>query len=206
MTTITSFGQGYFSFTGSTRGVWDCFSSSPRLASDVNIAFLWGTGSSALSALYPTGVPTNSVNIGTTAQIWTAITTDPNYTIAVNSGTSAQVQQLCAANGSWSYNSGNAFGITGTTPDTTYTVIVFGWSSAYPTIAAAAAAPYPSPVGWSAPFSYTTASSVGSPLTMPASGLLPFGVIPVVPEPTTLTLVFLGGLSLLALRHKNSSG
>lgn len=202
VTGFASFGQGFFTFTGATRGVWDCFSTtpvSPKLAADMNVGFLWGTGSAAISAIANSIATNNTAGISSTAQAWTAITTDPNYTIAFNSGTGTQAVAANVGNGSWSYNGAGTFGVTGTSAST-YNIIVFAWSSAYATAALAAAAG--SPVGWSAPFSYTATASIGTPLSMTSSGLLPFGVTTVVPEPTTIALAGLGGLALLALRRK----
>ena len=205
VTGFASFGQGYFSFTAGTRGVWDAFSNptSPKLAADMNVGFLYGTGSALITAIAAT-TPTNSTSglPGTLAQAWNAITTDPNYKVAFNSGTGAQVAQLSGANGTVNYNSGNTFGVTGTTAGTAYNIIVFGWSNAYATAALAAAAG--SPVGWSAPFSYTPVTVIGTASTMPASGLLPFAVTTPVPEPATIALAGLGGLALLALRRRTS--
>jgi len=199
---FASFGQGYFTFTGSVRGVWDGFTSTPRLAADMNVGFLYGTGSSLIGAIAAT-TPTNSVSLpGSTspAQAWNAILNDPSYAVAFNSGTSAEAVTPTGANGAFSYLSAGSFGVTGTAAGSTYNIIVFGWSNAYATAALAAAAG--SPVGWSAPFSYTTVSNIGTPTSMPTAGLLPFGVVTSVPEPTTIALAGLGGLSLLALRRK----
>ena len=56
--------------------------------------------------------------------------------------------------------------------------------------------------GHSASFSTTLATGVNSPTDLGAAGLVPFNVV-VLPEPTTLALVGLGGLvSLAALRRK----
>jgi len=203
VTGFASFGQGFFSFTGNTKTAWDDFTSTPRLAASLNVGFLWGASGTALITGLANNVPTNSVSLPnslTPAQAWTAITTDPNYTVAVNNGSSAVVVQPTLSNGSWQYNSSGTFGVTGTSVGTTYTVIVFGWSSAYANPGAALGAN--SPVGWSAPFSYTAVSSIGTPATMAASGLVPFGVATAVPEPATIALAGLGGLSLLALRRK----
>jgi len=205
VTGFASFGQGFFSFTGSTRGIWDAFANpaSPKLAATMNVGFLFGTGSALISGI-AASTPTNSVSglPSSTAQAWTAITTDPNYTVAFNSGTGTEAVAANVGNGSWSYNGAGTFGVTGSAAGSVYNVIVFGWSSAYATAALAAAAG--SPVGWSSPFSYTPVSSIGTASTMPAAGLLPFAVTTPVPEPATIALAGLGGLSLLALRRRNS--
>lgn len=202
VTGFASFGQGYFSFTSNTRGAWDAFTtpSSPKLAADINVGFLWGTGTALISGVF-NSIATNNTTGLTPSQLataWTDITTDPNFKIANVSG--VPVVTGTSAGGAWNYNSGGTFGVDNTSAGSVYTLIAFGWSNAYATPALAAAAG--SPVGWSAPFSYTSVASIGTPLTMNASGLLPFGVTTVVPEPATIALAGLGGLALLALRRK----
>jgi len=200
---FSSFGQGYFSFTGNPRTAWDGFTTTSvsKNAATMNVGFLFGTGSALISAI-ASSVPTNSTvlpNSSTVAAAWNAILNDANFTVASTGGN--QVVQATAANGSWSYNGAATFGVTGSGAST-YSVIVFGWSSAYSTAAAAALAG--SAVGWSTAFSYTAVSSIGTPSSMALSGLTGFGVTAApVPEPGTIALAGLGGLGLLALRRRN---
>jgi hypothetical protein len=200
--TLGSFAQGYFSFTGNPRTAWDGFttSGSSKPAATLNVGFLFGTGSAMISGL-ASSVPTNSFSANfSVSTAWTDILNDPNFAVAATGGST--VVQATASNGSWSYNGGNTFAVTGSAVQT-YNIIEFAWSSAYATPQAAAAAG--SPVGWGSAFSYTSVSSIGTPLTFPASGATPFGVVatPVVtPEPTTLALAGLGGASLLLFRRR----
>jgi hypothetical protein len=57
-------------------------------------------------------------------------------------------------------------------------------------------------IGWSSAFDYTAStSSSSSPSQFSSQGLSPFGVA-ATPEPTTLALAGLGGLSMLFLRRR----
>ncbi len=202
LTSLSAFGQGYGLFTGNPRTVWDSFTypDQPHVTSNVNVAFLWGmNGSAPLVESILNGVPTNATSMTSPFSIdaaWTDIVTDPNFTLAHNASDNSLVSTRTLANGGFSYNSSSTFGISGTTAGTTYTLFVIGWDATYATPQLAAAAG--SAVGWSPAFSYSVTSEIGTPLTMPASGLAHFGVVP---EPTTMALAGLGSLSLLLFRR-----
>lgn len=80
---------------------------------------------------------------------------------------------------------------------------VIAWNDAYSTVSAAAQAG--APIGWSGEINYTlgTSTSPGAPLGAAGSG---FDVddIAATPEPTTLALAGLGGLSMLFLRRRKA--
>jgi len=210
LTAISSFGQGQFLFSAGSKGVWDGFTVSgvSKLGATINVALLWGSSSQTpLVDSIAASTPTNSTSassVVTSANVqtvWTSILSDPNFQLAQNSSTSTTVQQGTAANGGFSYNSANSFGVTGTTGGTAYNVFVIGWSSAYATAAAAQAAG--SPVGWSSVFSYTpsTAPNPAPTFVTPNFGVSEASVV-VAPEPATLALAGLGGASLLMFRRK----
>jgi hypothetical protein len=208
LTGFASFGQGYFLFTGNPRTAFDTFTTpgTSKGASTMDVGFLWGSTAATplISGILASGTSTNSVASGNGSQFaataWSDLLSDPNFTVAVNSGTSATVIVPTAATGNWSYNSAGSFGVTGTAA-ASYTVIVFAWNGAYatPTLAKNAGAA----VGWSAPFTYAAVSSIGSAPTMALSGLTAFGVVNPVPEPATMALFGLGGLSLLMFRRRS---
>jgi hypothetical protein len=142
------------------------------------------------------------------AQAWTAIL-NGQFNLATNDTTGVLVTQLCRANGSIGYNPdtfGNSttFPVTGTTPDTTYTVYLIGWDAHYatPALAAAANGGLGAAVGWSLPFQFTAGQwFYALPNVIPLGNN--FGTLPPVPEPATTALVGLGCLSLLTVRRRN---
>ena len=198
-----AFGQGYFLFTGTKSTVYDGFTgSSAGLTSNVNVAFLWAASGVPQVDSILAAVPTTATTLNqtwTAAAAWTAILTDPNFTLALNanSGNAVVVQQT-TSQGAWSYNGGAVFGINGTTAGTAVQVFEIGWSSAYATPALASAAS--AAVGWSGAWAYTPTLFTASPNTMTAPAH--WGTGGLVPEPSTLALAGLGGLGLLLFRRR----
>jgi len=199
---VSAFGQGYFLFTGPTKGVWDGWSSGvSHLDSSNNVAFLWSpTGFTPSINSLGASTQTNSpIPVVDATAAWNAILTDTHYQLAQNqnAGNAVAVIQE-ASNGAWNYNAGVDFPVTGTAPGT-YSVFVIGWNRAYATPAAAAAAG--SPVGWSSAFNYTAVDSVSGANFFATSGFVPFGVAPV-PEPSTFALAGLGAAAMLIFRRR----
>jgi hypothetical protein len=194
---LSAMGQGYFSFSGAVGGVWDDWSTGvARRAATNRVAFLFGTGPAAITGIMPS-VPTNYVgNLPTAA--WDAILNDPNFHLATNNTSLNIISALCVANGAW--NVAGTQPVLGTAPQG-YQVYVIGWDANYLSPYAAAFAN--AAVGWSSVFNYTAVNQIGTPATMPASGLLPFGVAPI-PEPATFTLAGLGAAALLIFRRRRS--
>jgi hypothetical protein len=204
-----AFGQGYFLFTSAKSQVYDGFTTSgvSTIAATVNTSFLWApantvpTVDSFLTSM-PTTANSSTFTTFTVAQAWAAIL-NGQFNLATNATTGTLVKQLSASNGTVIYNSGSSFPVTGTAPDTTYTVYLIGWDANYatPALAAAANGGLGAAVGWSLPFQYSAGQWF---YTLP--NVIPFGnnfgTLPPVPEPATLTLAALGGLSLLAFRRR----
>ena len=211
-----AFGQGYLYFTTGKSQVYDCFNTlgvSTRAAT-VNTAFLWGPASTTPLVDTFTGMtstPTNGnafVDFMTpegwlTGGIWNAILNDTQFNLAINGATATLATQLCSINGAIVYNGGFAFGVAGSAPSTTYTVYMIGWDARYatPALAAAANGGNGAAVGWSEPFQITTVNSVGLPDSFTAKAPA-FGTFGPVPEPATLALAVLGGLSLFTIRQR----
>jgi hypothetical protein len=165
---LSAFGQGgMFMFRASRGSVDDWWSTlgSFRIDNSNNVAFLIGSGTPLVDTVSgftstgtaPGGMGTNTAHHVDATTIWNAILGDPNYTLAVDwrSNSVAITRTTPGINaGGFIYNSANAFPVTGTsTAGGSISVFVIGWSYLYPTPQAAAAAG--SPVGWSAPFTYT---------------------------------------------------
>jgi hypothetical protein len=138
---------------------------------------------------------------GTTA--WADILGDSNFILATNLTTASVISATSSSLGTISYLSGGTIVVTNTASGGgTASIIAIGWNSAYATPQLAQA--NNSPVGWSAVFTYAyKAGPVPGPAGTPGNmnGLFQFGVAPV-PEPATMALAGLGGLSLLLFRRR----
>ena len=177
---LSTFGQGYFQFATAKSQVYDGFSTGiAHVGATVRVAFLWGPPGSipAVEGIL-NGVPSTMTTVTSTyirSAAWSAIFQDPNFQLAVNSGSgNSLVTALCTSSGTISYNGGSAFaGPMSTTPSSLYTLFMIGWDAAYPTPAQAAAAG--AAVGWSQSFDYTATAVTSTPNSM--VGRIPaFGV------------------------------
>jgi hypothetical protein len=202
----TAFGQGYFQFTSNKSQVWDGFTT-PNTAtrsSLVNVSFLWSASTVAVPAVSSILASTpNTTTVGgstwAAADAWAAILTDPNFTLALNANAgNAVVVGQSLSTGSITYNNNAVFGIAGTTASVAVRVFEIGWSSGYATPQLAQAGN--SAVGWSAAWNYTPSAFTGAPTAMNAPSQ--FGTGGIVPEPSTIALAGLGGLSLLLFRRR----
>jgi hypothetical protein len=207
----SAFGQGYFAFTGGKSQAWDGFTTPGTSVADasVDVAFLWATGTptpsvDALLTTTPHTANSTTAESYTVAQAWSDILTDPNFHLAVdattaNAGNVAVAQTLASPVGSVNYNSGFAFGVTGTTAGVTYSVFEISWNSAFATPSTASTGG--SAVGWGPVFSYVPAVQTG---LAPSFTEADFGtfVPAAVPEPSTMALAGLGSLAALLFRRK----
>jgi len=195
-----AFGQGYFLFTGGKSTVWDGSGSVAARTSNINVAFLWAASGTPLVDSIAASTPTTATTANqtwTAAAAWTAILTDPTFTLALNAnaGNAVAVQQTLST-GAFSYNGGAVFPVLNSLA-TTYQLFEIAWSSAYATPQLAAA--NNGMVGWSAPFTYTATVFTATPNPMNGTA---FGTGGLVPEPSTLALAGLGGLGLLLFRRR----
>lgn len=231
---FNAFGQGYFQFNAGTKDVYDEFTTPGVgvLSADMTVALLWAASgtSDSLTAVAGSGGPsgntsayglrsgTAGVQVATNGVTSVAsvnpITTIQNmlgagWTMAVNasSGTTgfgSIVTAPTAATGLFTYtgglSGGNDFQIQGTTAGGTYEFIAIAWN------ASAASYNLASAIGWSNPITVVTGANSTDPngqLALSAIGENQFGVAPV-PEPATLALAGLGGLSMLFLRRRKA--
>jgi len=203
---LTAFGQGYVVFSAAKNNVYDDFTTSGTSvvsSGTVNATFLWAaTGTTdPLGAGLATGATTAG---GAWATIETMLTS--GWSIAQNAGQANAEADVTTGTaittkGNLSY-SGGEFGLTGSTAGSSYEFVVIGWAATGG--ASLANAENSSAVGWSSAFTYATgASSLATPPTFGNSGEAPFGVAPV-PEPASLALAGLGGLSMLFLRRRKA--
>ena len=204
---LSAYGQGYFQFTSGKSQAWNGFTGgAAALNTDVNTAFLWAANGAVPTIAGIAASTPSSLTVGsstfTAANAWSAILTDPNFTLAVNNANSQVAVQRTLANGSISYNGGFAFAVSGSSVDTMYRVYFIGWNGAYATPSlAAAAASVNGYVGWSAPFNYSATAQTATPDTM-VGKTGQFGVGGIVPEPSTIALAGLGGLAMLLIRRR----
>jgi len=86
-TCVSSYGQGFFNFADSAgTAVWENFTSGSTFAKSSATTFvtlLFSTDTSAVPLIGGTSTPTNS----TTSVSWAAVTADPNFHVAQQTGT-----------------------------------------------------------------------------------------------------------------------
>jgi len=221
-TSFSAFGQGYITFASATSGTWDEFTTPGagiRSPSDVTVGFLWAATSATDSLTLVSGsggpngnglglrggaankqVATNGVS-SISVTPWATIATmvaSGGWNWATNSAApSAPLQVTGGANGLWSYNGGASFILAGPGAGSTIQIVVIGWNNAG-SIGSSA------DIGWSNPFNYLTGANASDPngtTVFSSSGANQFGVAPI-PEPSTIALAGLGGLSLLLFRRR----
>ena len=152
--------MAYFTFGCTLRTVLDYNSSTPNsiiTAATVNAAFYFGT-------IAPT--PT-IYNGGSILTLWSAVSTDTNFTLAVDSGTGNPAVTTCNSTGLLAYNSNSPFDVLGTIAGVQYYVYVLLWDANY--VNPAAAAINSAYVGTSNIFLYTPTSTPTSP---PFTGII----------------------------------
>jgi len=208
-TGMSAFGQGYVIFDTTKGNVYDDFTTpgtSVASSGTVTATFLWAATGTAdpLGAGLATGATSAA---GGWASIESMLSS--GWTIANNAGTSAEADVTTGVanttKGNLAYNGGSNFALTGSVGGTSYEFVVIGWAATAG--GSLGAAEGNGAVGWSSAFTYATgAGSLATPDTFSVAGETPFGVAPVgaTPEPTSLALAGLGGLSMLFLRRRKS--
>jgi hypothetical protein len=204
------FAQGNFIFgTGGNRvdDDWTTPGTGVGNSLDDVALFIELTGTGATPAVVTAGggaVGTSAAQLPnglSEAQAWTDILGDSTFTLATNNGTGLAVLGTTTGAGGVLYDSGATFTVTGTLASGfTATVYIVGYDAA-DTFGTG-------PVGWSSAFTYTYAAGpVPGPSSTPGNmnAVTPFGVAVSAPEPGTMALAGLGGISMLLFRRRNKA-
>ncbi|MGB8369232.1 MAG: PEP-CTERM sorting domain-containing protein [Verrucomicrobiia bacterium] len=208
---VSSYGQGSIYYNGFLHGVGNNYTTPGTVTYntgiDVELFYAPASTTTAVSAIANSSSPASlTYNIATAwADIMGNMPTF-QYVDGTNSPVGPAVFQS-AANGGGSYNNAVNFTAANLTAGTTYTFYEVAWytgaSGQYSTLASANGNTY---VGWSQAFQYTPVATTGSPPPVPAlvnAALVgDYLVGGIIPEPTTIALAGLGGLSLLLFRRR----
>jgi len=216
---MSAFGQGFITFSTSTHELFDEFTTAggggtPLYPANgaLDVTFLWAatgtqdtlpTVGTLLSGKGGGSTAGEVATNGVTSIAPTAIGAISNllssgWSLASVAGGSAEVSTVANSTGSIS---AGQFQLAGSTAGSTYEIIVIAWNASSASGYASAA-----DIGWSNPFNYLTGAAATDPngqVAFSSSGMNQFGVAAVqsVPEPASLALAGLGGLSTLFLRR-----
>ena len=206
---LSAFGQGFVAFSSGAAIVYNEYTT-PGVgvtlnSSGIDATFLWA----ATTTVDPLGA--GQASTGVTSAPGSAWTTVENmissggWTVAQNFSTSTEADNAPISTvGGLNYNANNSFDLAGITGGSVYQIVVIAWANVGNTIVNLSQAEQGGTVGWSSSFDYTSGASSSSPVNqMSSEGLGKFGVAPI-PEPTTLALAGLGGLSMLFLRRRKA--
>jgi len=210
--------QGFVTLTTANNRLFDEFTTpgvGVRSVSTVDFALYWaatGTadplsavGSQFGMAAGPANqqVATNGVSQISGASSLNATLTGSGFTLGLVSGGSTVAGGTAGTTGNATFGQ---FALGGTTAGSTYEMILVTWNASAG-FGAMQAGTY-NAVGWSNPFNYVTGANATDPngqTLLSSSGMNQFGTAALagaVPEPGTMALAGLGGLSLLAFRRK----
>lgn len=211
---FSAFGQAYVSFVTPGKYVYDEFTmpgTDVPAPGNVDVAFLWA----AVGTTDPlgAGIPTTGSNSGGAGAGSTGLISQmlgSGWTEGYNYNGGSPIEAVTAvvdngpAVGGIAYNDATYFQLNGTTPGDAYEIVVVGWDNEGETVnSLSTALTDGGALGWSGSFTYQTGAAYTDPVpTFDFAGMTPFGVAAVpggtdpVPEPTSLALGGLAGLSM----------
>ena len=207
--TLSAFGQAYVLFNSLPAYVYNEFTT-PGVGtalnpSEIDATFLWAP----TTAVDPLGAGQATTGVSVSGGDWffvhQMISLD-GWTVAQNFSTSTEADNdPISTIGGLNYNANTEFELGGATGGDVYQMVVVAWWNDGGTINnVAQAEAADNTIGWSSSFDYTTGVANTSPVDqMSSEGLIRFGVAPI-PEPTTLALAGLGGLSMLYFRRRQA--
>jgi len=216
---FSAFGQGYVEFATGTHTLYDEFTipgggGTPLYpaSSAVDVTFLWaasGTADQLQTVGSALSAKAGGTTVGEVATNGVTSIASPTATIQamlsggwqVASNSAGGLEISTVANTTGSISAGQ-FQLAGTTAGNSYEIVVIAWNASASSFLTAA------DIGWSNPFNYATGTSTSdpvgqTPMSTETAGLNQFGIA-AVPEPATLALAGLGGLSALFLRRRKA--
>jgi hypothetical protein len=220
------FGQGWMLLSTLKSQVYDGFTTAgtSALTGNPDVALLWAANNTAnpfpvgntlttgSSTTLSTATGVGYTDAGAWSDIYPSGTILSGWTLALDAGegdgqtAGTPVMLQTTSKGAVTWNGGSAFGVSGTSASQNIALILLSWNSAYSSPSAAEAAG--SAIGWSYLSSFLTAASATDSVDLSSPTMANFGTfIPattVIPEPATLALAGLSGLSLLFLRRKKA--
>jgi hypothetical protein len=206
---LTSYGQGEINYQGVFHGAGNNYTTPGTVTYntgiDIELFYAPASTTTAVSAIANSSSPASLTYQVATA--WADIMGNAAFQpVDGSSGTPPALMPTTATGGA-TYNGGSSYSAANLLPNVTYTFYEVAWytgaSGQYSTLALANGNTY---VGWSQAFQYTPVTSTGSPpptpTTMTAGLVGDYLVGGTIPEPTTIALAGLGGLSLLLFRRR----
>src|SRR5208282_2519663 len=207
---LTSYGQGEINYQGFFHGVGNNYTTPGTVTFgstgiDIELFYAPASTTTAVSAIAASSSPASLTYSVATA--WADIMGNAAFQPVDGSSGTPPALMPAVANGGGTYNGGASYSAANLLPNVTYTLYEVAWytgaTDQYSTLALANGNAY---VGWSQAFQYTPVTSTGSPPPTPTTmnqGLVGNYVVGgIIPEPTTIALAGLGGLSLLLFRRR----